>query len=183
MTVDDNRPGPKPTPGPAPAEPDATRTAAAAALDGYQAALASAPLGSPPGREWMLQLASALGDLLAVLDAADDGGELDGLEPYCTGCGSWIGMFVGLEGWRHFRGEGTVASPVELYDAGHEAIPGWMEPPGRGLSPADIGVVRQALADASAWRTWRSGSDRAADVGQASAYEQLLRRLVTGDAR
>jgi hypothetical protein len=167
MTVDDDRPGTKPTRGPAPADLNVTRTAAAAVLGGYQAALASAPLGSPPGREWMLQLASAL----------------DGLEPYCTGCGSWIGMFQGLEGWRHFRGEGTVASPVELYDGGHDAIPGWMEPPGRGLSPADVDVVRQALADASAWRTWRTGSDRAADVGQAAAYEQLLRRLVTGDAR
>jgi hypothetical protein len=180
MTVDDDRPGTKPTPGPVPIE----LSTAAAVLGACRAALASAPLTSPPGRDRMLRLASALGDLLAVLaDAGDDGDELDGLEPYCTGCGSWIGMFHGLEGWHHFRGKGTAASPVELYDAGHEAIPGWLEPPGRRLSPADVDVVRQALADASAWRTWRTGSDHAADVGQAAAYEQLLRRLVTGDAR
>lgn len=178
MTVDDDRPGTKPTRVPI------ELSTAAAVLGAYRAALASAPLTCPPGREWMLRLASALGDLLAVLaDAGDEDDELDGLEPYCTGCGSWIGMFHDLEGWHHFRAKGTAASPAELYDADHEAIPGWLEPPGRGLSPADISVVRQALADASAWRKWRTGSDRAADVGKASAYEQLLRRLVTGGAR
>jgi hypothetical protein len=56
------------------AELNARRTAAAAVLGDYKAAVASAPLGSPPGREWMLRLASVLGDLLAVLeqDAAED---------------------------------------------------------------------------------------------------------------
>jgi hypothetical protein len=50
------------------AELNARRTAAAAVLGDYKAALASAPLGSPPGREWMLRLASVVSDLLAVLD-------------------------------------------------------------------------------------------------------------------
>jgi hypothetical protein len=48
------------------AELSARRTAAAAVLAGYKAALASAPLTSPPGREWMFRLASALEDLLAM---------------------------------------------------------------------------------------------------------------------
>jgi hypothetical protein len=50
------------------AELAARRTAAAAVLANYRAAMASAPLTSPPGREWMLRLASVLGDLLAAHD-------------------------------------------------------------------------------------------------------------------
>jgi hypothetical protein len=50
------------------AELEARRTAAAAVLADYRAALASAPLSSPPGREWMLRLADVLGGLLAALD-------------------------------------------------------------------------------------------------------------------
>jgi hypothetical protein len=53
---------------PSDAELDARRTAAAAVLDEYKATLASAPLSSPPGREWMLRLASVLEDLLATPD-------------------------------------------------------------------------------------------------------------------
>ena len=101
-------------------------------------------------------------------------------------------MFQGFEGWRHFRGEGTAASPVELYDAGHEAVVRWTVPPGRSLSPADIGIIRQALADASAWRSWRAEGagceacarldpDRcpghALDEQVAAGYDGLLRRL------
>ena len=70
----------------------------------------------------------------AVLDAAetwDDGGDLadeDDLEPYCTepGCGASVGIFLGHgKDWRHFRGEGTVASKIELYEADHTASVGW----------------------------------------------------------
>lgn len=53
------------------AELNAGRTAAAAVLDDYKAMLASAPLSSPPGREWMLRLASVLEDLLTVLGDRD----------------------------------------------------------------------------------------------------------------
>ena len=53
------------------AELGARRTAAAAVLADYRAAVASAPMTRPPGREWMLRLASVLGDLL---DALGDGG-------------------------------------------------------------------------------------------------------------
>jgi hypothetical protein len=48
------------------------------------------------------------------------------------------------------------------------------------IEAADIAIIRQALADASAWRTWRTEGDRAADTELAGAYERLLRRLITG---
>ncbi len=156
------------------AELAARRTAAAAVLADYRAAVASAPLTKPPGREWMLRLASVLGDLLDALDADDDdqgdhedgetftccetpmqwptrtedrtcpecgttwehdgvdlgagarikleaaGGDDDTFT--CSTCGALIGMFIGRQGgWLHYRGDGTTASPVEIYDAGHEA--------------------------------------------------------------
>lgn len=40
----------------------------------------------------------------------------------CSTCGAQIGIFEGhVGGWRHYRGSGTVANPVEIFDAGHEA--------------------------------------------------------------
>ena len=55
------------------AELGARRIAAAAVLGDYRAAVASAPVTRPPGREWMLRLASVLEDLLAELgDPAED---------------------------------------------------------------------------------------------------------------
>ena len=105
------------------AELNARRIAAAAFLGDYKAELASAALGSPPGREWMLRLASVLEDLLAVLGGPDDE---DDFEPYCAGCGASIGIFIGHgDAWLHYTGEGTTASPVELYDAGHEPEVAW----------------------------------------------------------
>ena len=54
----------------------------------------------------------------------DDG--LDDDEPYCRTCSSPVGIFLGHgDGWHHFRGEGTAASPVELYDAGHAPEVAW----------------------------------------------------------
>jgi hypothetical protein len=122
--------------------------------------------------------------LAALLTARLAEGQDHEGEPSCRTCGAVVGVFLGHgEGWHHFRGQGTADSPVELYDAGHEAVPAWLAPPGRELSPADIGVIRQALADASAWRTWRTEGDRTADLEQAAGYEALLRRLVvTGEA-
>jgi hypothetical protein len=50
----------------------------------------------------------------------------DGLDPYCSTCGAGIGIFHGhVDGWHHFRGKGTVESPNELYDAGHEPALSW----------------------------------------------------------
>jgi hypothetical protein len=56
-------------------------------------------------------------------DQADD----DGLEPFCGECQRAIGIFYGHEGWQHYAGEGTVASPVELYDAGHAPVAAFRE--------------------------------------------------------
>jgi hypothetical protein len=60
----------------------------------------------------------------------------------CSTCGARIGMFIGRQGWHHYRGEGTAASPVEIYDAGHEAAfaaampePGQEEPEESGPGP------------------------------------------------
>ena len=113
------------------AELGARRTAAAAVLADYKAALASAPLTSPPGREWMLRLASVLGDLLEVLGPDDgeddeDQDDEDDFEPYCSTCGALVGIFIGHgDAWLHYTGDGTTASPVELYDAGHAPVVAW----------------------------------------------------------
>ncbi len=135
-------------------ELNARIVAAAAVLGDYKAELASAPFTRPPGREWMLRLADVLEGLLAALNDRDEGAddELDGLEPYCAECGAWCGLFLGLEGWRHFRGDPSPGGVRELYDAGHEAAVAWCEPPGRSLSPADAAVLGQALTDARDYR-------------------------------
>ena len=57
-------------------------------------------------------------------------------EPYCTACGATIGHFLGHgDGWHHFTGQGTAASPVKLYDAGHAPAVAWRpagQPGGEG---------------------------------------------------
>jgi hypothetical protein len=54
--------------------------------------------------------------------------EADVLEPYCSACDGTIGIFRGRgDGWHHFRGAGTIASPVKLFDAGHEPVVAWRE--------------------------------------------------------
>jgi hypothetical protein len=64
--------------------------------------------------------------LQAHLDEAD--AAEDGLEPYCWACAGSIGIFIGHgDGWHHYRGNGTVESPVELYDADHEPVLAWRE--------------------------------------------------------
>jgi hypothetical protein len=107
------------------------RRSAAAVLGDYKAELASASLGSPPGREWMLRLASVLEDLLDVLGGPDDEDDEDqadeaDFEPYCYTCGASIGIFIGHgPAWLHYTGEGTSSSPVDLYDAGHAPVVAW----------------------------------------------------------
>ena len=52
----------------------------------------------------------------------------DDPEPYCTACGSDVGIFIGHgDAWLHYSGEGTVESPVDLYDAGHAPVVAWRE--------------------------------------------------------
>jgi hypothetical protein len=50
----------------------------------------------------------------------------DDEEPYCDTCGASLGIFHGRgDAWLHYTGAGTVASPVELFDAGHEPVIAW----------------------------------------------------------
>ncbi len=129
------------------AEQEARVTAARAILGDFRSACRQAPLSTPPRMgEWALRLASALGTVLDSLDdvaAADD----DDTEPYCTACREWVGMFLGLEGWRHFRGDWAPGGVRTLFDADHEAAVGWTVPPGRGLSPAGLDMLRETLGD------------------------------------
>jgi hypothetical protein len=103
------------------------------------------------------ELRRALGQVLDVLDGLDDDGGEDGTEPYCTTCGRWAGMFVGIDGWRHFHGDPAPGGVRELYDAGHEPVIGWTVPPGRALSPGDVAIVLDALAVAAEYRRYRPG--------------------------
>lgn len=174
------------------AELAARRTAAAAVLADYRAAMASAPLSKPPGREWMLRLASVLDDLLTAPAAGDedlDDEDLDddGTEPYCADCGAWTGMFYGMDGWHHFRGDPAPGGQRELYDAGHEATVAWCTPPGRAVSPADAAIIARALKDAETFRMREAAEfcadceahpagacdDHLDDVDAAQAYHDL----------
>ena len=76
---------------PASIEVNARRVAAAAVLGDYKAEVASAPVTRPPGREWMLRLASVLGDLLDVLGGPDGGEDQHGCPETSDGqhCGDW----------------------------------------------------------------------------------------------
>lgn len=121
--------------------------------------------------------------------------DLDGIEAYCAECGHWIGMFFGLDGWQHFRGDPAPGGKRELYDAGHEASPAWREPPGRAISPADAVTIRQALVDAELARRDRAAAwcadcesrpegaceSHVDDLDQADAYAELGRQLAAAD--
>jgi hypothetical protein len=169
--------------------------AAAAVLADYRAEAASAPVSRPPGREWMLRLASVLEGLLAKLDdpaGGDDG--LDGLEPYCAACGAWISIFYGMDGWRHYAGDPAPGGKRRLYHVGHEAEVAWCRPPGSSISPADAAVLGQALADAEAYRRGQADgwcadcagspaeacTDHLDALDQADAYAELARQLQDG---
>jgi hypothetical protein len=172
--------------------------AAAAVLGDYKAEVASAPVTRPPGRQWMLRLASVLEDLVTALDnpvGASEEDDLDGLEPYCAECGAWIGMFPGMDGWRHFRGAGTASSPVELFNACHAPVEAWCRP--AVLPPADTAVLGQALDDVQAYRRERAEAycyecaqhpagaceTHVDDLDQADAYAGLGRQLRQEDGR
>jgi len=38
------------------------------------------------------------------------------------------GMFLGMDGWHHFRGDPAPGGKRELYEADHEAVIGWRLP-------------------------------------------------------
>jgi hypothetical protein len=70
------------------------------------------------------------GRLWERLDQAD--ADQDRPEPYCTLCGAAVGIFYAHgEGWLHYRGEGTAACPVDLFDPGHQPEIAW-RPAGDG---------------------------------------------------
>lgn len=47
-------------------------------------------------------------------------------EPYCQQCGAHVGIFLGGgTDWRHFRGEGTLASKATPYDTDHPPTIAW----------------------------------------------------------
>jgi hypothetical protein len=62
----------------------------------------------------------------AALQDAKDSEEYP--EPYCITCGEPVSIFIGYEGWRHYRGEGTPENRTELYDAGHAPVVAWRWP-------------------------------------------------------
>ncbi len=166
--------------------------AAAATLDALRADLARDLDDEHASRQMALEQAAAKLTTIAAAfhaaaDQADDG---EDLEPYCATCGAWIGVFYGLAGWRHFRGDPAPGGQRELYDPDHEAAPAWCIPPGRALSPAQARTVGQALADAAACRLHRADHcadcpndpdracpDHAGDTGRALAYRQLAAEL------
>lgn len=47
-------------------------------------------------------------------------------EPFCMVCDADVGIFLrfGLD-WRHYRGDGTTAGLIELFDPGHAPIIAW----------------------------------------------------------
>ena len=60
----------------------------------------------PDYATWALRLEQHLNYVLDALNdpsgggGEDGGGDLDGLEPYCAGCGAWVGIFLGHgDGW------------------------------------------------------------------------------------
>ena len=56
--------------------------------------------------------------------------EADAPQGYCTVCGSNVGWFLSYTGPQHYRGEGTVDSPVELLELDHEPVVAWRYPDG-----------------------------------------------------
>ncbi len=139
---------------------------------------------------WADALAAAGGPLLQpVPPEQDDDDPGNSLEPYCSTCGEWIGRFVGLDDWQHFRGDGAPGGQRDLYDAGHPAEVAWIVPAGRTLSPASLAVLRSALADAIEYRR-PSGScsdcdahpaglcePHADDLDQADLFAALAKQL------
>ena len=163
--------------------------AAAALLDALRAEVAGVLDDEHASRQHALERAAGkLATVAAAFHAAD--GELadgEGIEPYCATCGAWIGIFYGLAGWRHFRGDPAPGGQRELYEAGHQAAPAFCPPPGRALCPAQARTAGQALTTrsptgwngpAAAAPTAQHGPaggcpDHVADTGRALAYRQL----------
>ena len=47
-------------------------------------------------------------------------------EPYCALCGADIGIFLRYgPDWRHYRGDGSTAGQIELFEPGHAPVIAW----------------------------------------------------------
>ena len=77
---------------------------------------------------WAPGTFAAVMDYMQLVDelAADGGMETDDADdpaPYCTLCGSELGIFIRYSlTWRHYR---TTEAGVELFDTGHEPQVAW----------------------------------------------------------
>ena len=61
-------------------------------------------------------------------DGTLDSDAPDDPAPYCTACGSEIGIFIRYSlGWRHYRT--TAQHGIELFDPGHAPVVGWRTAP------------------------------------------------------
>jgi hypothetical protein len=84
---------------------------------------------------WLISHAPQMFDFALVRDLAmverlearlNEAMDDDDEETYCSVCEASIGVFHGHgDAWLHYTGEGTAASPVELFDAGHEPVIAW----------------------------------------------------------
>lgn len=108
------------------------------------------------------ELRRQLGQVLTAIDAADDEDLDDGTEPYCTTCGAWAGMFHGIDGWQHFRGDPAPGGHRELYEASHPAAVSWTRPV--LVTQPDGSTIRAALDEAA-----EELRDRAAGCGDCEA--------------
>ncbi len=173
------------------AGPEAGRLAAILAV--VQDTLASETASRQPALERVGRMVAAGPD--DDLNGGDGQEPDDDQEPFCTTCGEWAGMFAGMAGWHHYRGELAPGGQRELFDAGHQAVIGWTVPPGRALSLAGLAVVLDALSVATEYRRYRASlpcaycdaspaelcEAHAADLDQAGEYDGLAARI--GGAR
>jgi hypothetical protein len=169
------------------AELAARRTAAAAVRTdferaSYEYAMQGAPV--PDWATWAQRLSIALAGLLDIAEGAETGDDSDdGLQPYCTTCLSWVGMFHGMTGWHHFRGDPAPGSQRVLYEAGHPAAIGWIAPPGGALSPGDVRDALGALDHAGQlMRERAAGGCEGCVTAPAGACDVCLDELDQTDA-
>jgi len=185
MTVDDNQPGTKSPAAPHPyippgpvetapylgyCQPETRQAAFAAVLRGV-------PMGAYDTRmvSWLVgwddltcRTIASLMWRCRVAGAAHLAARLDGLRRLLTA------VLADEDRSRQLALELAVAELADICAAG--PVPAV----GVTVSPAEAGIIRQALADASARRTWRTEGDHVADVELAAAYEAVLRHMVTG---
>ena len=169
------------------AELAARRTVALSTAGDFQAAREGHSAGgpAPDWQMWALRLAGAVA-LVAESPDGDRDDDGDGTEPYCRACGEWAGLFIGVDGWRHFRGDPLPGGDRQLYDAGHPPVIGWARLSAAAISPAGLKIVRAALADAIGARMKHAQDSagqattdaaRTVDHAQADAYRALAQLL------